>query len=637
MNQEYRSQPIPLLAWPARNRAVLDLGLAWLRTLLRGEDAAAARAAYESARAAMRASPEPAAIDRLSRVFGLAPFDEDCLLLAAAPFLDSDCAAPIGDASVRLALALFAGADERARQPGFQRLSPAGPLRGHRLVTVDPTVPSLSAPLVTDERMARALAGEDDPDPRLASIRVVLPPSPCPPRHFAAAFGLAEAMRTAARPVSVVLGPRRSGRAGVAVAAASRLGLRVVGLRVSELPEPGLARLDAIALLAREAMLRDEAILLDATAPETREVAVALARDFAAPLFVLAAEPLPETVGLPLLRLPPLEPADRAALWRQALGPAAPLLGSGCERLAEQFPLSPTAIAAIAASTPADEPSLWGACRDSAGEAMGPLAERTTPRFGWDDIVLPASVREQLRAIAMQVRYRAQVHGRGGFARRTSGGLGVAALFSGPSGTGKTLAAEIVAGDLGLDLCRVDLSGVVSKYIGETERNLRSVFDAAEAGGVALFFDEADALFGQRGEVRDSHDRYANLEVSYLLQRMERFSGLAILATNMKAHLDAAFLRRLRFVVDFPFPDSVQRRAMWARAFPPETATEGLNYDALSRLEIAGGNIAVIAVNAAFLAAADGTPVGMAHVNRAARDEFRKLDKEFRPAGAEGR
>jgi SpoVK/Ycf46/Vps4 family AAA+-type ATPase len=213
----------------------------------------------------------------------------------------------------------------------------------------------------------------------------------------------------------------------------------------------------------------------------------------------------------------------------------------------------------------------------------------------------------------------------------------VAALFAGPSGVGKTMAADVIARDLRLDLYRIDLAGVISKYIGETEKNLKKVFDAAEAGGAVLFFDEADALFGKRSEVKDSHDRYANIEVSYLLQRMESYTGLAILATNLKGHLDPAFLRRLRYVVDFPFPDAELRRRLWARAFPPEAPAERLDLDALARLEIAGGSITVIAVNAAFLAAAERRPIGLEHVARAARAEFRKLDREFRPPWPERR
>jgi SpoVK/Ycf46/Vps4 family AAA+-type ATPase len=211
-------------------------------------------------------------------------------------------------------------------------------------------------------------------------------------------------------------------------------------------------------------------------------------------------------------------------------------------------------------------------------------------------------------------------------------GLGISALLAGASGTGKTMAAEVLAGELRLDLYRIDLSSVVSKYIGETEKNLRRVFDAAEAGGAILLFDEADALFGKRSEVKDSHDRYANIEVSYLLQRMEEYRGLAILTTNMKNGLDTAFLRRIRFVVQFPFPDSAQRAEIWRRIFPSGTPTEGIDPLKLSRLNVAGGNIRNVAINAAFLAADAGEPVRMGHLLRAARTEYAKLEKPLTDA-----
>jgi len=200
-------------------------------------------------------------------------------------------------------------------------------------------------------------------------------------------------------------------------------------------------------------------------------------------------------------------------------------------------------------------------------------------------------------------------------------------LFAGASGTGKTLAAEVLANELRLDLYRIDLSSVVSKYIGETEKNLRRVFDAAEEGGAILLFDEADALFGKRSEVKDSHDRYANIEVSYLLQRMEAYRGLAILTTNLKSALDTAFLRRIRFIVQFPFPDAAMREEIWRRIFPPTLPTENLDLAKLARLHIAGGNIRNIALNAAFLAADAREPVRMTHMLRAASTEYAKLEK----------
>jgi SpoVK/Ycf46/Vps4 family AAA+-type ATPase len=271
--------------------------------------------------------------------------------------------------------------------------------------------------------------------------------------------------------------------------------------------------------------------------------------------------------------------------------------------------------------------ALWQACRNQARPRLDDLAQRIRSVATWDDLVLPAASRATLREIAVQVRQRATVYGRWGFGERSNRGLGISVLFAGASGTGKTMAAEVLANELALDLHRIDLSQVVSKYIGETEKNLRRVFDAAEEGGTILLFDEADAIFGKRSEVKDSHDRYANIEVSYLLQRMEAYRGLAILTTNMKTALDAAFLRRLRFTVDFPFPDPEARTDIWQRIFPPQTPTLGLDASKLAQLNMTGGNIRNMALAAAFLAADDGSPVTMAHIRRAAVSEYRKVER----------
>jgi vesicle-fusing ATPase len=241
--------------------------------------------------------------------------------------------------------------------------------------------------------------------------------------------------------------------------------------------------------------------------------------------------------------------------------------------------------------------------------------------------VLPAAQKAALADIVAHVRRRAKVYDHWGFAAKGARGLGVSALFVGTSGTGKTLAAEIMANELRLDLYRIDLSQVVSKYIGETEKNLRRVFEAAEAAGAVLLFDEADALFGKRSEVKDSHDRYANMEVSYLLQRMESYRGLAILTTNMQQALDTAFKRRLRFVVNFPFPEEVERAEIWRRVFPCDTPLDGVDVRRLARLNVAGGNIRNIALGAAFLAADEKSAVRMAHLLRAARTECAKLER----------
>jgi SpoVK/Ycf46/Vps4 family AAA+-type ATPase len=258
---------------------------------------------------------------------------------------------------------------------------------------------------------------------------------------------------------------------------------------------------------------------------------------------------------------------------------------------------------------------------------------RIRPRRGWDDLILPGEEAAQLRELAARHRGRETVYGRWQFSPLPS--VGVVALFAGPSGTGKTLAAEVVAGDLGLDLYKVDLSAVVSKYIGETEKNLERIFGAAAAGDLVLFFDEADALFGKRSEVSDAHDRYANIEVAYLLQRLETYDGLVVLATNLQRNIDPAFLRRISVAVDFTTPEEGERRAIWARAFPPTAPVSDLDLDFLARqFKITGGVISNAALGAAFLAAADDGPITMRHAVLSVKREFQKLgrlrtEKEF--------
>jgi SpoVK/Ycf46/Vps4 family AAA+-type ATPase len=245
----------------------------------------------------------------------------------------------------------------------------------------------------------------------------------------------------------------------------------------------------------------------------------------------------------------------------------------------------------------------------------------------WDNLILPEKELNTLREIAIHVRQRSKVYESWGFISKIKSGLGISALFSGQSGTGKTMSAEVLGNTLNLDVYRIDLSSIVSKYIGETEKNLHRVFDVAEVGGAILLFDEADALFGKRSDVKDSHDRYANMQVSYLLQKIESYRGLAILTTNLKTSIDPAFLRRLRFVVQFPFPDIAQREEIWKRMFPQKTPTEKLDFKKLSNLNVAGGNIRNIAINAAFLAAEANEPVMMKHILQAAKSEYVKLER----------
>jgi SpoVK/Ycf46/Vps4 family AAA+-type ATPase len=335
-------------------------------------------------------------------------------------------------------------------------------------------------------------------------------------------------------------------------------------------------------------------------------------------------------------------PAEQEAVWQSTLGLVA---RDNPAQLAAQFNLSFTRISQLAhdaLSEHADQTDLkerlWQGILASTRPQLDALAERITPKSTWNDIVLPDTESAVLHQIAQQVSSRTTVYEKWGFAQKMSRGLGISALFCGESGVGKTMAAEVIANELRLNLYRIDLSAVVSKYIGETEKNLRRMFDAAEDGGAILFFDEADALFGKRSEVKDSHDRYANIEINYLLQRMEAYRGLAILATNMKSALDTAFMRRLRFIVNFQFPGPAERKEIWKRAFPQSMPMDELDYDRLARLNVTGGHIHNIALHSAFLAARDGSPLSMPLVFEAAKAELHKIERpineaEFRWSG----
>ena len=257
------------------------------------------------------------------------------------------------------------------------------------------------------------------------------------------------------------------------------------------------------------------------------------------------------------------------------------------------------------------------------------MARKVTPLYTWDDIILPADDLRQLQEICAQAKHRQQVFGEWGFGGKMSLGKGLSILFVGPSGTGKTMASEIIARELGLDLFKIDLAGVVSKYIGETEKNLSRIFEEAEQSNAILFFDEADALFGKRSQVKDAHDRYANIEINYLLQKMEEYEGITVLASNFKKNIDEAFTRRLRFIVEFPFPDETYRRRIWQHIFPEAIRPDAdVDFAFLARkLQLTGGNIRNIALNAAFLAAADGGVVNMEHLIRSTKREFQKMGR----------
>jgi SpoVK/Ycf46/Vps4 family AAA+-type ATPase len=339
----------------------------------------------------------------------------------------------------------------------------------------------------------------------------------------------------------------------------------------------------------------------------------------------------------------------QASLAEQGLAADA----AGLEALAERFKLNPGQVQAAAAAAriqgglfPAGrkravrlpEAALFAAARAQSGHQLAALAQKIEPRYGFSDIVLPEDALRQLEEICQRVALRGRVMDEWGFEQKLSLGKGVSALFAGPSGTGKTMAAEIIARELGLDLYRIDLAAVVSKYIGETEKNLSRIFEAAESANAILFFDEADALFGKRSEVHDAHDRYANLEISYLLQKMDQFEGVAVLATNLAQNLDEAFIRRLAFTVHFPLPDEDSRRRIWQGIWPRQTPLDpGLDPGYLAaRFKLSGGNIKNIALGAAFLAAREGGRVSLPHLLHAARREYQKIGKVLPESGEEG-
>ena len=272
---------------------------------------------------------------------------------------------------------------------------------------------------------------------------------------------------------------------------------------------------------------------------------------------------------------------------------------------------------------------LYQSSRAESNQKLSSMAQKIIPKYSWQDIILPSDKLQQLKEICSCVKYRHIVYDKWGFDRKLSLGKGLNILFAGPSGTGKTMAAEIIAGELNIDLYKIDLSTVVSKYIGETEKNLSRIFEEAETSNAILFFDEADALFGKRSEVHDSHDRYANIEIAYLLQKMEEYNGMTILATNLSKNIDEAFLRRIHFSVELPFPNKEYRRQIWQITFPKETPRSGdIDLEFLAkRFNITGGNIRNIILSGAFLAAEDGQVIKMEHLIRATKREFQKMGK----------
>ncbi|GAA2191579.1 ATP-binding protein [Streptomyces bangladeshensis] len=610
--------------------------------------------------------PAGSVLAGLAGRFGLSSLDMDLLLVAVAPDLDARFERLYGylnddltrrRPTVGLALELcgLAGA-----APGRFRLAPSAPLVAGGLVEVtEPERPPLSRVLVVPDRVTAHLLGHARPDARLAGVlddeaREDPTAEPAEIRRTAAAAGTGTGL--------VHLRGRGGDAGGLAVAALRAAGLRPLVLDAAALAGrsgdvPELARVAAL-----EARLTGAGVVLgplDALPAEPAE----RTRTLRAVCTALRGIPLLThgTVGWDpawaadtpvVLTVPAPSPERQAARWRHALeraagagavtgdaealarAVAAHRLDSGQVRRAADVAVRTAALA----GRPVRPDDLRTAVRAQNGAGLDRLARRVEPAVGWDDLVLPPLTHRRLRELALRARHREQVLGQWGMRPGGGRGRGVIALFAGGSGTGKTMSAEVVAADLGMDLYVVDLSTVVDKYVGETEKNLERIFTEASAVNAVLLFDEADAIFGKRSEVKDAHDRHANIESAYLLQRMESFDGIAVLTTNLRANLDEAFTRRLDVVADFPVPDATQRRALWERCLGdrlPRAGDLDLGFCA-DRFELAGGSIRACAVTAAYLAAESGEPLTMRQVVTAVAQEYRKLgrlvlESEFGP------
>ncbi len=587
--------------------------------------------------------------------FGLGDFESDVLLLAAAPEIDlkyeSLFAYVQNDVTRKrptldLALKLI-GQDFESHLTQRNYFAADAPLLRHQLIALgsdaqdrEPTL--LSRFLKVDQRLVEYLLGGDSLDARLAPFtrlrqcsgsldELVLPES------LRARLKCAVASLRKQPAILVFQGKNGIGRESAAVAICAGLNRPLLSIDVRE----GLAADGPwpllLGLIRREALLRGAAVFFrdvevlipdeaTAAAPRAQFVRAFRACDF--PVFLGTEQPFQavacrEDFSCGTFAFPPMSHSERRQLWERALNGSLNGQGEGLDLdgLANQFAFSAGQIhrtvrtARLAAEfhpgTPRLGPrDLRAAASLESSQPLRKLARRIETKYGWDDIVLPPRPLRQLRQVCLSIKHRPTVYGRWGFDRKLALGKGLVVLFEGPSGCGKSMAAQIIAGELGapgpgLDLYQIDLSGIVSKYIGETEKNLNTIFEAAKHSNGILFFDEADALFGKRGETKDAHDRYANIEVAYLLQKMEEYDGIVILATNLGNNIDEAFHRRLHHTVEFPFPDAEYRERIWRNAFPVETPlASNIDFGFLARqFELAGGNIRNIALAGAFLAA----------------------------------
>lgn len=633
--------------WSEANRQFLTAALAQLRARFEPDHSANNGTPSNGDLFRLAKSMEaPPAIATLQRIFNLSDFERDLVLLCAGVEMDAGFATAVSTRSpdnrptFGFGLSALSGGH-------WSALLPDAPLRYWRLVELT-SGPSLTgARLHISERVLHFLAGVQCIDGRIADYLTLLRPNDgLLPSHQRIAAAAARACSGDEQHLSQIAQLESSDTLTglqIAACAAQHLGRGAAALMATDIPTDILESAELARLCEREAALSSLILVLDCSglelaAPQRAPATARFIEKMLSPVIVVTKETVPlerRAFARFLIKSPTAE--ERRVIWKAALFDHPVSRNGSLDRIADQFALSSQDISAVSAELREDDRAggpeapaiLWDLCRERTRSLIDHLAQRISTTAGWDDLVLPQLQRETLRDVAVHVRQRSRVYDQWGFAGKTSRGLGISALFAGPSGTGKTMAAEVLARELQLDLYRIDLSQVVNKYIGETEKNLSRLFEAAEGAGAILLFDEADALFGKRTEVHDSLDRFANIEIGYLLQRMESYAGLAILTTNFKSALDPAFLRRIRFVVQFPFPDASARSEIWRSVFPSETPLEGLEIDKLAKVSMPGGNIRNVAMNAAFAAADADEPVRMAHLLRATRAEFAKLERSL--------
>jgi ATP-dependent 26S proteasome regulatory subunit len=622
------------------------------------------------------------ALPILARLFHLTPFETQIILLCLAPevdrkyeklyaYLQDDVTRKKPSVALTLDLLCRTQPEKIAARAVFDSQSPLIKYRLLRMTDNQPegAEPLLARSLKLDDRIlnfalgVRTMDAQLESSARLVSTQAQGHTPEVSEELTSRMLGFIQAHFDESKPngrnlVFYLRGPAGSDRRALAETVSRGLGLDVIVADVERMMSSPSSLEETVWLLGREALLQPATLCLERldcllAEPDKHRASlralIEAVRTFSRLTFLLGDQDwrpqglLGEELFI-TLEFPQAEDRTGRRLWDSQINRHYQFAEDvDFDVVASKFRLPPGRIrdALMAAETLARWRSpeaaeitmddLHAACRAQATPKLGALARKIIPQYDWDDIVLPDDQLAQLREMRQQAMYRSLVYGQWGFERKLPRGKGLNALFSGPPGTGKTMAAEVIARDLRLDFYQIDLSQVVSKYIGETEKNLSQIFREAQSSNAILFFDEADALFGKRSEVKDAHDRYANIEVGYLLQKMEEYEGVAILATNLRQHLDEAFVRRMQFIVEFPFPDEEHRRRIWEVIFPREAPLgDDVDFGFLARgVKLAGGNIKNISLASAFYAASDGRVIRMPHLIRAARREFQKLGRTW--------